>query len=250
MIGPRSASAAYSPSLSPITTVAACMADAEVGHEPTDQLVQLVFVDRHRVISSLSWFARRLRTIMRRPIAPDVNMMRRRSCRRPCRRLAARTASRWQGPCGSVSEVMSATMRRVPKWPRSESRGPVERYLTSDRGCGDGRLRRAQPGRDARRHRAELAFHGRAGTSPCAPSSAAGTPIPAVSRSWPARHCRTGSWSSSRLRWEEGGVPHAVHQAHVVEVDDDRITRDQVWCGGRWPAPLLAEMAEAASATA
>jgi hypothetical protein len=48
------------------------------------------------------------------------------------------------------------------------------------------------------------------------------------------------------LHWEEGGVPHAVHQAHIVELTDGRITRDQVWCGGRWPATLLAEMAEAA----
>jgi hypothetical protein len=47
------------------------------------------------------------------------------------------------------------------------------------------------------------------------------------------------------LRWEEDGVPHAAHQAHVVEVTGDRITRDRVWCGGRWPAALLAQMAEA-----
>ena len=45
------------------------------------------------------------------------------------------------------------------------------------------------------------------------------------------------------LRWEEGGVPHAVHQAHVLEVTAGRITSDRVWCGGRWPATLLAEMA-------
>lgn len=50
------------------------------------------------------------------------------------------------------------------------------------------------------------------------------------------------------LRWEEGGVPHAVHQAHILEVVDGKISRDQVWCGGRWPAALLAEMAEAANA--
>ncbi len=45
------------------------------------------------------------------------------------------------------------------------------------------------------------------------------------------------------LRWEEEGVPYAAHQAHVLEVMAGRITRDQVWCGGRWPASLLAEMA-------
>jgi len=49
------------------------------------------------------------------------------------------------------------------------------------------------------------------------------------------------------LRWEEAGVPHAVHQAHVLEVLDGQITHDKVWCGGRWSAGLLAEMAEAAN---
>jgi len=48
------------------------------------------------------------------------------------------------------------------------------------------------------------------------------------------------------LRWVENGVPHAVHQAHVVAVDDGRVVRDQAWCGGRWPAELQAEMAAAA----
>ena len=47
------------------------------------------------------------------------------------------------------------------------------------------------------------------------------------------------------LHWRENGVPHAVHQAHVVAVSGGRIVQDQAWCGGRWPAALLAEMAEA-----
>ena len=47
------------------------------------------------------------------------------------------------------------------------------------------------------------------------------------------------------LRWEENGIPHAVHQAHVLSVGRKGIVRDQVWCGGRWPAALLAEMADA-----
>jgi hypothetical protein len=58
----------------------------------------------------------------------------------------------------------------------------------------------------------------------------------------------TGELVEFTLCWEEDGVPHAVHQAHVVEVTDGRITSDHAWCGGRWPATLLAEMAEAAGA--
>ena len=50
------------------------------------------------------------------------------------------------------------------------------------------------------------------------------------------------------LCWEEQGVPHAAHQAHVLSVVDGRIAADRVWCGGRWPAALLAEM-DAAAAT-
>jgi hypothetical protein len=55
----------------------------------------------------------------------------------------------------------------------------------------------------------------------------------------------TGELVEFTLRWEEDGVPHAVHQAHILEVADGLISRDQVWCGGRWSASLLAEMAEA-----
>jgi hypothetical protein len=44
------------------------------------------------------------------------------------------------------------------------------------------------------------------------------------------------------LTWIEGGVPHACRQAHVLHVRDGRIAQDTVWCGGRWPASLLAEM--------
>jgi hypothetical protein len=47
------------------------------------------------------------------------------------------------------------------------------------------------------------------------------------------------------LCWEEKGVPHACHQVHVLQVDDAKIVSDRVWCGGRWPAALLAEMAGA-----
>jgi ketosteroid isomerase-like protein len=49
------------------------------------------------------------------------------------------------------------------------------------------------------------------------------------------------------LSWAENGVPHAAHHLHVLTVRDDRIVADTVFCGGRWPASLLAEM-EAAHA--
>ena len=49
------------------------------------------------------------------------------------------------------------------------------------------------------------------------------------------------------LSWSEDGVPHAGHHMHLLTVRDDRIVADTVFCGGRWPAKLLAEM-EAAGA--
>lgn len=55
----------------------------------------------------------------------------------------------------------------------------------------------------------------------------------------------TGELVQFTLRWVEDGIPHAAHQAHVVEVADGSISRDTVWCGGRWSATLLAEMAYA-----
>jgi hypothetical protein len=44
------------------------------------------------------------------------------------------------------------------------------------------------------------------------------------------------------LTWVEDGIPHAAHQVHLLTVDGDRMSRDTVFCGGRWPAALLAEM--------
>ena len=49
------------------------------------------------------------------------------------------------------------------------------------------------------------------------------------------------------LSWSENGVPHAGHHMHLLTIRDDRIVADMVFCGGRWPAALLAEM-EAAGA--
>ena len=46
------------------------------------------------------------------------------------------------------------------------------------------------------------------------------------------------------LTWTESGVPHAAHHCHVLTLGDDgRIASDVVFCGGVWPAGLLAEMA-------
>ena len=48
------------------------------------------------------------------------------------------------------------------------------------------------------------------------------------------------------LAWEEDGVPHAAHHCHVLRFDDHgRIAGDRFFCGGRWDAALLAEMAAA-----
>jgi hypothetical protein len=44
------------------------------------------------------------------------------------------------------------------------------------------------------------------------------------------------------LSWTEDGVEHRCHQAHVLRLADGRVQSDTAWCGGRWPAPLIAEM--------
>jgi hypothetical protein len=52
------------------------------------------------------------------------------------------------------------------------------------------------------------------------------------------------------LAWEEDGVPHAAHHLHRLRIRDARIVADTAFCGGRWPASLLAEMEDAARAGA
>ena len=48
------------------------------------------------------------------------------------------------------------------------------------------------------------------------------------------------------LTWEQHGVPHACHQSHRLEFDaGGRVRRLTAFCGGRWPASLLAEMTAA-----
>jgi hypothetical protein len=59
----------------------------------------------------------------------------------------------------------------------------------------------------------------------------------------------TGEVVEFTVTWLENGVPHAARQAHVLELDGEgRITHDHMWCGGRWPATLLAEMEAAGNA--
>jgi ketosteroid isomerase-like protein len=52
------------------------------------------------------------------------------------------------------------------------------------------------------------------------------------------------------LTWEEDGEPYAAHQLHHLTVAGGRIVRDTVFCGGRWDAAMVAEMAQAERATA
>ncbi len=44
------------------------------------------------------------------------------------------------------------------------------------------------------------------------------------------------------LSWQENGVAHACHQAHILRLVEGQVAADTAFCGGRWPAPLLAEM--------
>jgi hypothetical protein len=46
------------------------------------------------------------------------------------------------------------------------------------------------------------------------------------------------------LTWTENGIPHAAHHCHVLAFDaNGRIASDTVFCGGRWPADLIEQMA-------
>lgn len=47
------------------------------------------------------------------------------------------------------------------------------------------------------------------------------------------------------LAWEEHGVAHACHQAHILRLLDGQVATDTAFCGGRWPAALLAQMKQA-----
>lgn len=48
------------------------------------------------------------------------------------------------------------------------------------------------------------------------------------------------------LTWVERGIPHAAHHCHVLHLaEDGRIARDRFFCGRRWDADRLADMAAA-----
>lgn len=47
------------------------------------------------------------------------------------------------------------------------------------------------------------------------------------------------------LTWTEAGVEHTCHQAHILKLVNDRVYSDTAFCGGRWPAQLVAEMTQA-----
>ncbi len=48
---------------------------------------------------------------------------------------------------------------------------------------------------------------------------------------------------------DANGVPYVAHQSHRLSIDAaGLIVSDQFFCGGRWDAALLAEMAEAQAA--
>jgi hypothetical protein len=59
----------------------------------------------------------------------------------------------------------------------------------------------------------------------------------------------TGEIVELTVTWLEQGVPHAARQVHVLDLAaDGRIEHDAMWCGGRWPAGLLAQMEAARDA--
>jgi hypothetical protein len=56
----------------------------------------------------------------------------------------------------------------------------------------------------------------------------------------------TGEVVEYTLTWTEDGVAHTGRHVHVIDLDDTgAIVSDHVWCGGRWPADLLAQMEQA-----
>ena len=50
------------------------------------------------------------------------------------------------------------------------------------------------------------------------------------------------------LTWTENGDEHTCHQAHILKLANNRVSSDTAFCGGRWPATLVAEMQQAQQA--
>ena len=48
--------------------------------------------------------------------------------------------------------------------------------------------------------------------------------------------------------FEVGGQSHAAHHVHLLQVRDDHIVADTVFCGGRWGPEVLAQLGPAAHA--
>ncbi len=44
------------------------------------------------------------------------------------------------------------------------------------------------------------------------------------------------------LQWREQDVPHMCHQAHILHLREGQVAEHTAWCGGRWPASLIAQM--------
>jgi hypothetical protein len=57
----------------------------------------------------------------------------------------------------------------------------------------------------------------------------------------------TGEVIEYTLTWTEDGVAHTGRHVHLIDLDDttSAIVSDHVWCGGRWPADLLAQIDQA-----
>ena len=52
-----------------------------------------------------------------------------------------------------------------------------------------------------------------------------------------------GEFVTYLISWEENGVTHSGHHSHRLRIDGGLIRFDRVFCGGRWNADRLAEMA-------
>jgi hypothetical protein len=53
----------------------------------------------------------------------------------------------------------------------------------------------------------------------------------------------TGEIVEYTLTWTLDGVAHTGRHVHLIDLDaTGAIVSDHVWCGGRWPADLIAQM--------